>query len=389
VDAVERYLLLGLRLGRHVDGLVDFYYGPGELSDLARDEALVPPSELAVEAASLLGSLDGSSAWLRDQVRGVAAYARVLAGEEIPFSDEVEECYGVRPEYVAEDRFAAAHVALDAVLPGPGSLVGRYEAWRESQLVPLDRLVETFERCLPVLRAYTAASYGLPNGESCTIETVEGSPWLAFNYYLGELRSRIAVNVEYPISADEFLHLVVHETYPGHHTEHVWKEQRIVRERAALEESLALVPTPQALVSEGVAELACDLALVGDTLQELTAVLHSVGVPYDSDLTVTIRRAREPLAAVPTNAALMVHESGVSPGSAAAYITRWGLVAEPRASRLAAFVVDPTWRAYMTTYSDGLRLCRAYAGSDPKRFRRLLTEQVTVGELLAAMRGDA
>jgi len=27
---VERYLLLGLRLGRHVDGLVDAYYGPPE-----------------------------------------------------------------------------------------------------------------------------------------------------------------------------------------------------------------------------------------------------------------------------------------------------------------------------------------------------------------------
>ena len=27
----ERYLQLGLRLGRHVDGLVDAYYGPAEL----------------------------------------------------------------------------------------------------------------------------------------------------------------------------------------------------------------------------------------------------------------------------------------------------------------------------------------------------------------------
>ena len=28
---VERYLPLGLRLGRHVDGLVDAYQGPAEL----------------------------------------------------------------------------------------------------------------------------------------------------------------------------------------------------------------------------------------------------------------------------------------------------------------------------------------------------------------------
>ena len=38
MDAVERYLVLGLRLGRHVDGLVDFYYGPEHLTRLVHDE---------------------------------------------------------------------------------------------------------------------------------------------------------------------------------------------------------------------------------------------------------------------------------------------------------------------------------------------------------------
>ena len=32
-EVVERYLTLGLRLGRHVDGLVDSYYGPAELAE--------------------------------------------------------------------------------------------------------------------------------------------------------------------------------------------------------------------------------------------------------------------------------------------------------------------------------------------------------------------
>jgi hypothetical protein len=383
VDAVERYLLLGLRLGRHVDGLVDFYYGPEELSDRVGDEPIAQPADLADEGASLLGSLDEHPAWLRDQVRGLATYARALAGEEIPYSDEVEGCYGVRPEYVPEERFAAAHVELDAVLPGQGSLVGRFEAWREGQFVPPGRLAEVLERCLAVLRTRTVGAFGLPDGESCTIETVEGAPWLAFNYYLGRLRSRIAVNVELPISAQELLHLAAHETYPGHHTEHAWKEQRLVSDGGSLEESIALVPTPQALVSEGIAELGCDLFLKGDTLEELGAIVRSAGVPYDGEQSLAVARAREPLAAVATNAALMVHESGVSEDSAAAYVTRWGLVAGPRASRLVAFVVDPTWRAYATTYSAGRRLCTEFAGRDPERFRQLLTEQITVGELAA------
>ena len=50
------------------------------------------------------------------------------------------------------------------------------------------------------------------------------------------------------------------------------------------------------------------------------------------------------------------------------------------------FVTDPTWRAYVITYSAGRDLCRAYVGGDPARYRTLLTEQVRIGDLLAAAR---
>jgi len=32
---VDRYLTLGLHLGRHIDGLVDAYYGPPSLAEAA------------------------------------------------------------------------------------------------------------------------------------------------------------------------------------------------------------------------------------------------------------------------------------------------------------------------------------------------------------------
>jgi len=37
---VRRYLLLGLRLGRHVDAIVDAYYGPRELARKLESEPL-------------------------------------------------------------------------------------------------------------------------------------------------------------------------------------------------------------------------------------------------------------------------------------------------------------------------------------------------------------
>jgi hypothetical protein len=48
------------------------------------------------------------------------------------------------------------------------------------------------------------------------------------------------------------------------------------------------------------------------------------------------------------------------------------------------FLNEPTSRTYMLSYSAGQELCDAYVGGDPGRFRRLLTEQVRVADLIAA-----
>ena len=48
MSAAEDYILLGLRLGRHVDGLVDAYYGPPELKEQADAEEPVDPRVMGI-----------------------------------------------------------------------------------------------------------------------------------------------------------------------------------------------------------------------------------------------------------------------------------------------------------------------------------------------------
>jgi hypothetical protein len=43
---IERYLELCLRLGRHVDGFVDAYYGPHEIAERVDTEELRDPAAL-------------------------------------------------------------------------------------------------------------------------------------------------------------------------------------------------------------------------------------------------------------------------------------------------------------------------------------------------------
>jgi hypothetical protein len=377
-DQWERYLVLGLRLGRHVDGLVDAYVGPAALKERVEAEPLVAPGELAVEAGAL--ARDTSSSWLRAQLLGCETTARRLDGEAIAWSDEVERCYGVRPEPTDETRFAAAHEQLDAVLPGDGDLGGRYRSWLAAQALPVDTLLQASARFADALRTRTAELFGLPDGEEARIELVTDEPWSAFNYYLGNRRSRVVLNTDLPVYAFRLPELVAHEIYPGHHTEHAWKEALLVDEEENYGEAIFLVGTPQATISEGIASLAAELVGAFDLA---AAVYAELGVPYDAATADAVREAREALDTVSVNVALLLHEEGAARADAVAYLERWSLTPRESAEKSVDFLTHPTWRAYVSCYSSGYELCRRWVDGDTARFRRLLTEQLSTADLAA------
>jgi hypothetical protein len=381
-STAERYLLLGLRLGRHVEGIVDAYYGPPELAAAVDAEPPVDPRALVSAAEGLLDELEDG--WLRDQVVGLRAYAGVLAGESCSYPDEVEACYGVRPTYTDEAVFAAAHERLEALLPGDGRLAERYQRWRNSILVPAEQVERTVAAVIEEARAWTRGLVELPAGEGVELEIVRDQPWMAFCDYLGDLRSRISVNADLPQSAIDLLQLTIHETYPGHHVERCCKEQLLVRGRGLLEETIVLVPAPQSLVSEGIAELAPSVVLESDGGAPLAAVVHAAGIELDLAHALAVERAGEPCRWAEVNAALMLHDAGATEADAHAYLERWGLMTPQLADHVIRFLTEPTSRTYMITYAAGHALCRSYTAGEPEWFRRLLTEHVRVGDLLDA-----
>lgn len=379
MEIATSYIELGLRLGRHVDGLVDSYYGPPEIAELVDAEPLTEPAEL-VAAAQVLRHDAEDGSWLAAQLLGLETVARKLAGEEIAYEDEVERCYGVRPSWTPEEIFDAAHRELDGVLPGSGPLAERYQAWREGA-VPADQLGPLMDGLLADFRARTKAAFGLPEGEEIEVENVTGEPWAAYNYYLGGLRSRIALNTDASMSPDFVSELAAHEAYPGHHTEHAWKEQRLVREGGDLTESILMIGTPQSLISEGIAGLGSE-ALLGTEEEDVIAEhMRSAGVEYDADVSRAVKRARQAFERVGGNTALLMHAQGAPAEEARAYLMRWQLSSERRSKQQMSFIADPLWRSYVTTYADGYQLCRDFVDGDSARFKRLLTEQLSPADL--------
>ncbi|MHB1710287.1 MAG: DUF885 domain-containing protein [Acidimicrobiales bacterium] len=405
---VDRYLALGLRLGRHIDGLVDAYYGPPERAGEVASEPVQPPDRLVGEARMLLGDIDAGAGleasgggtfgdglpdgsgpaaparrrWLRAQVIGLLTTAERLNGEPIGYADEVERCYGIRPSRVDESVFADAHRRLDAVLAGRGPLVERLVAFRESHAIPSDLLLPAIGSLVEDLRDRTRTMFGLPDGERADFELVSNQPWSGFNYYLGDLHSRVAVNTDLPVLSTGLAHLVAHESYPGHHTEHTRKEVGLVRRRRWWEESIFLVGTPQCLLAEGLADLGLELVMGRHPESVVADHLAPLGIRYEPEVVAAVSEASEALGAVRQNAAFRLHEDGADPDTVTGEVAHWGLLSTDRAAKAVEFLVHPTWRAYLTCYVEGLPLCRAFVGGDPARFDRLLSEQLIPADLM-------
>ena len=67
-----------------------------------------------------------------------------------------------------------------------------------------------------------------------------------------------------------------------------------------------------------------------------------------------------------------------------AYLERWALLTPKLASHLIRFLTSRPRGRYILTYAAGRELCREYVAGEPERFRRLLTEQVRVRDVLEA-----
>jgi hypothetical protein len=390
---VNEYLLLGLRFDRLVEGFVDAFTGDPALRAQVANEPAPLPADLARRATELRNELPSSglpadrAAWLDGQLSALSVSGRKLAGEEVGFVDEVESYFQVRIEPGDTAAYVAAHDALDALLPGDGPLLDRYVAWRESEVVPADRLAEAVDAFSSDLRDRVRATYPLAEEEVVEYEVVTDKPWSGFNYYLGGYRSRVAINADLPMRKADLPKLLAHESYPGHHTEHCRKERLLVEGAMRDEHRIFLVNTPECLMAEGLADLGVRVAVGSGWGAWAEGVYADLGIAFDGTLAESVGRAAGALNYVRQDAAIMLHDRGASADDAVAHLVKWGLVSEDRARKSLAFLTDPLWRAYTSTYVEGYVLLGRWldAGEQGEQFRRLLDEPLTPAAVTEAV----
>jgi hypothetical protein len=400
VDVPLEYVRLGLRFDRLESGFVDAYTGDPRIRAEVEAEPAPTPQGLRDRARTLLAELTSAGLpadradFIRGQLTGLECTARKMSGEPVTFLDEVASYFQVDLALGDPASYAAAHAELDGLLPGDGTLAERYAAHRRREECPPARLAEAVHALSSALRDRVRGEYGLPEVETVRYEVVTDQPWSGFNYYEGEYRSRVAINADLPHRLGQLPHLVAHESYPGHHTEHCRKEQGLVERASRLEHTVFLVNTPECLMAEGLADLGVQASIGAGWGPWAAEVLGDLGLHFDGELAERVAAAAAPLNRVRQDAAVLLHDRGADADEVVAHLQRWSLVSGDRARQQLRFLTHPLWRAYITTYVEGFDLLSAWLDARPAgqsvadRFVRLLDEPLTpaavAGELRAA-----
>lgn len=384
-----RYLLLGLRLGRHLPGLVASYHGPAQLSEAVDGEPLTPAAELHDEAMQLAGmaaelpsdtpALRRRMAWLVAQVGAMGALARWAGGEEIGYVDLVEDLYDIEVQLEPDATFDTARRMLDSALSGSAPLRERIASHDAHSRIPPEQAIAMASELSARLRTRTRAQLWLPEHESLRIEAAHAVEWTFDARYHGAGGSTIRVNLDRPLTFATLLEIAAHEGYPGHHAEASVKDELLV---SAGQAELTLIArlSPQALVSEGMAGIGREVVMSDQELGlELQRLARSLERPLDVEAWLMVQRARRLLSPALGNAAVALHRDGEPVAEVRAYLAEVGLVSDDLLDDTISQLTDPVLRTQPFTQIQGPRLVSEWleVHGQTHGFSRLLAEQQT------------
>ncbi len=98
-DFAIKYLCLGLRTNKHIDGYVEHYYGPPKLKKMVDMEEKCSPTILLKDCRALIAQLPKQGfekkryKFLDKTLAAIETTLKTLNGEKIPYLEQVEKLF--------------------------------------------------------------------------------------------------------------------------------------------------------------------------------------------------------------------------------------------------------------------------------------------------------
>jgi len=276
----EDFLLLALRIDKHINGYVDFYFGPEKLRQIVNHESITAPNTLLSDSNNLIKQL-GAQGYSKERERyiekllvAMKSSIEVLLGSKISVKDQFIKLYDVDLQPAKETELDNLKEEYEEAYKGYGSLEERMNKLRITRKVPESKVFKFFKKAVDITEKQTKKLFIdlLPKEESVIIDVVNTSEkvkWSCYNWYMGKYMSRIEVNPNYQMYWTVLLSFSSHEAYPGHHTEFAVKEERLYHELNQFEHSLLILHSPKLVVSEGIANKAISILFSNQEVAEI------------------------------------------------------------------------------------------------------------------------
>ncbi|MDO8055272.1 MAG: hypothetical protein Q6361_00285, partial [Candidatus Hermodarchaeota archaeon] len=201
--------------------------------------------------------------FLRKQLAAMDLLVRFALDEKISFRERVETGLDVKVVSVSSERIDELTEVVTRALSKKvlkGDLTSMATTWRKQAMTTGAEIIPLAEELADRARQETQRLlFDLPDSEGLEFRAVPDAPWSAYNYYQGEFRSLIEINIKLPRSKYDVWGWVTHETYPGHHTQLLQQELGYQRGALHLEACIAIINTPECTIAEGLAETGIDL----------------------------------------------------------------------------------------------------------------------------------
>jgi len=268
----ENFLLLALRIDKHNNGYVDFYFGPKKLRKIVDNEVLTSPNKLLTDCKALQKNLfkqgfnKKREHYLEKMLTAMRTSIEVLNGIDIPIKEQFLKFYDVPLLLVNEAKLNNLKEEFNEAYGGFEGLEEKMNDLRIRRTVPEAEVFVLFKKALNIVKLRTKELFVdfLPKKERIIINLAKNKnanelKWSCYNWYLGYFCSCIDINPNFNIYWTSILSTAAHEGYPGHHTEFSVKEQKLYRELNQFEHSLLLLNSPKLIISEGIAEIALNI----------------------------------------------------------------------------------------------------------------------------------
>ncbi len=327
------------------------------------------------------------------QLVAVNAKIEILSGKKLSFDEESGRLYDAVAPSHSESHYKLLLVELGTLLPGSGEISARLEGYKQSFVIPKEKLDGVFKAAIAEGRRRTMKHIQLPSHESFTVEYVNNKPWSGYNWYKGNSFSVIQVNIDLPIFIDRAVDLACHEGYPGHHVYNLLMEKNLFREREWKEFCVYPLFSPQSLIAEGSANFGIDVALPG---QERVAFERDVLFPiagFDPQRApeyYKIQDAKAKLDDAGNEAARNYLDGRWNASAAVDWLVTYALFSPERAAQRVKFI--ERYRSYVINYNLGQEMVRSFIEKRGGRadnaelrwkiFEELLSEPHTPSDLL-------